>query len=48
MTVLSASERKCVCASRDQLLVVSEQNIANHFSWLWDNPISWCFIGDML
>jgi hypothetical protein len=48
MTVLSAGERKYVCVSRDQFLVVTEQNLANHFSWLWDKPISRCFIGDIL
>lgn len=48
ITVLNASERKYVCPSRDQFLVVSDQNLANHFSWLWDKPISWCFIGDVL
>lgn len=48
MTVLSASERKYVCASRHQSLVVTEQNLANHFSCLWDKPISRRFIGNVL
>lgn len=37
-----------VCACRDQFPVVSQQNIANHFSLLWDKPISQQRIGDIL
>jgi len=37
--VLSVSEEE-VCAYRNQYPVPSQQNTANYFSLLWDNPIS--------
>jgi hypothetical protein len=36
---VSASEDE-VCAYGNQYPVASQQNTANHFSLLWDNPIS--------
>jgi hypothetical protein len=36
-----------VCGYRDQFPVASQQNITNHFSLLWDKPISQQCIGDI-
>lgn len=37
-TVFSVSEKKEVCAHRDQFLAAFQQNIPNHFSYYKTNP----------
>ena len=49
--VLSVSEKKAVCAYRNQFPVASQQNTANHVALLWDKPISLyiiCIIDDTM
>jgi hypothetical protein len=46
--VLGVREKKDVFAHRNQFLAASQQNIANHFSVLWDKHFSHHCIGDML
>jgi hypothetical protein len=41
-------KKKGACACRDQFPVASQQNIAKHFSVLWDNPIWRRCIGEKL
>lgn len=46
--MLSVSEKRDVCAYKEQYPGASQQNIANYFSVLWDKPISRRCVGDIL